>query len=245
MLPVSSFLELAFHELHFFSLQHFLCYTSIQFPLFVFGIILFPKNFADSRIRVKGRFVKKEDQAAMMLSMRLGANKEQNISEAEDEEEKGMDEVEAEVEAEVEVDNNAGVDGYDDEDCECDVDIDIEVDVDENDVSLIKKKSSEITVTLTGKGSVAGTLDCDRDAVDNVGRKSRDCSSSRHITEEPDLTAGSKDDINFFNLCGEKGREGGDEDDDDDVRDDDVRDENGNVDINRIPNNSSISGFES
>ena len=183
----------------------------------------------------------------MMLSMRLGANKEQNISEAEDEEEKGMDEVEAEVEAEVEVDNNAGVDGYDDEDCECDVDIDvdIEVDVDENDVSLIKKKNSETTVTLTGKGSVAGTLDCDRDAVDNVGRKSRDCSSSRHITEEPDLTAGSKDDINFFNLCGEKGREGGDEDDDDDVRDDDLRDENGNVDINRIPNNSSISGFES
>ena len=31
------------------------------------------QNFADSRIRVKGRFVKKEDQAAMILSMRLEA----------------------------------------------------------------------------------------------------------------------------------------------------------------------------
>lgn len=33
------------------------------------------QNFADSRIRVKGRFVKKEDQAAMILSMRLSAMK--------------------------------------------------------------------------------------------------------------------------------------------------------------------------
>jgi hypothetical protein len=40
----------------------------------------FLQNFADSRIRVKGRFVKKEDQAAMMLSMQLEARQKDIIS---------------------------------------------------------------------------------------------------------------------------------------------------------------------
>lgn len=57
---------------------------------------------------MKGRFVKKEDQAAMILSMSLGANKELNVSEGEcegeEDEEKGMEEVD------------------DAEDCGCDID---------------------------------------------------------------------------------------------------------------------------
>lgn len=40
------------------------------------------KNFADSRIRVKGRFVKKEDQAAMLLSMGLEREELQRLADS-------------------------------------------------------------------------------------------------------------------------------------------------------------------
>ena len=183
---------------------------------------------------MKGRFVKKEDQAAMMLSMRLDANKEQNVSEAEDDEEKGMDEVEAEVEVEVEVESDryGGADAYDDEDCECDVEIEV--------AGSNFSGSREIIETVTAAN--AGSVDSGGNAAGSDARKSRSCSSSKNIAGESETMKGSGDDIEFSNLCGEKDRVGEDEeDDDDDLRDNDIRDNDGNVDTRCILTNSPMS----
>ena len=63
-------------------------HSSISHPKKILPV--FYQNFADSRIRVKGRFVKKEDQAAMILSMRLNAMKDEKDSEMENKTERSV-----------------------------------------------------------------------------------------------------------------------------------------------------------
>ena len=179
----------------------------------------------------------------MMLSMRLDANKERNVSEAEDDEEKGMDEVEAELEVEVEIESDryGGADAYDDEDCECDV----EIEVVESNISMIEAESRDLieTVTAANAGSAVRSMDGGGDAAGSGTRKSRSCSSSINIAGESETMKGSRDDIEFSNLCGEKDRGGEDEedDDDDDLRDNDIRDNDGNVDTRCTLTNSPMS----